>query len=136
MIVCACRLPHWLVLGTVLTMPGCALAPERDRALEAAIREHYAAHATEEQGACRTPKIDTIQDHHLVERSADGDDVLLVRYSYFDPHADMDANWDRLVYLSQPCGGLGERRFAVAPGELGYRVTRMGGERRDGDDQR
>ena len=117
----------------LLTVTGCAMGPDDDQHLALAIKEHYAANATEEAGACRSPKIDSIQEHRLLETTADGDDVMTVRYSYFDRHADMDANWDRLVHLSQPCGGIAERQFVLARGELGYRVIEMGGERRNGE---
>ncbi len=125
----SCILPSIVLL----TMAGCALAPDDDQGLALVIKEHYAANATEEEGACRNPKIDSIQEHRLLETTADGDDVMMVRYSYFDRHADMDANWDRLVYLSQPCGGIAERRFMLEHGELGFRVTGMGGEHRNGE---
>ncbi|MEM9626771.1 MAG: hypothetical protein AAGA21_11115 [Pseudomonadota bacterium] len=107
--------------------------PNEESGLASAIKEHYAAHATEEDGACRRPNMDTIQEHRLIDRSAEGHDVMMVRYSYFDRHADMDANWDKLVYLSQPCGGIAERRFVLARSQLSYRVMAMDGERRGGE---
>ncbi|MGI9499477.1 MAG: hypothetical protein ACR2P3_05535 [Geminicoccaceae bacterium] len=122
-----------LSCAAILTVAGCVMGPDNDPGLASAIRAHYAAHATEEEGACRSPKIDTIQEHRVVARSADDSEVVMVRYSYFDRHADMDANWDRLVHLSQPCGGIAERRFVLARGALGYRVTDMGGEHRNGE---
>lgn len=117
----------------LLTTAGCVMEGDVDPALTSVIKAHYSAHATEEEGVCRTPRIDTIQEHRLIETSTDGHDVMMVRYSYFDRHADMDANWDKLVYLSQPCGGIAERQFVLARSELGYRVTEMGGEHRDGE---
>ncbi len=118
----------WLLIAT-----GCAMGSGVDPGLASAIKEHYAAHATEEEGACRSPKIDTIQEHRPLETSKDSQNVMMVRYSYFDRHADMDANWDKLVYLSQPCGGIAERRFVLGRDERGYRVMDMGGEHRDGE---
>lgn len=123
---------HAFVGVGLLAMTGCVMGPTGDPGLGIAIKEHYASHATEEDGACRSPKIDTIQAHRVIDRSEEGDEVMMVRYSYFDKHADMDANWDKLVFLSQPCGGIAERRFVLARDQLGYRVTEMGGERRGG----
>ena len=111
-----------------LSMTGCTLNPGDGHELASAIKEHYAAHATEERGACRSPRIDTIQEHRRLETSVDGEDVIMVRYTYFDPSADMDADWSKLVYLSQPCGGIAERQFVLARDDLGYRVTDMSGE--------
>ncbi|MGI9500997.1 MAG: hypothetical protein ACR2P3_13245 [Geminicoccaceae bacterium] len=112
----------------LLSIAGCASGESGDPALASAIKDHYAAHATEEQGACRSPKIDSILDRRLVKRSTDGDDVMMVRYSYFDRHADMDANWNRYAHAGQTCGGIAERRFVLSRGDLGYRVTDMSGE--------
>ncbi|MEZ5934863.1 MAG: hypothetical protein R3F54_23595 [Alphaproteobacteria bacterium] len=130
------RWPKALSCGALLLLAACAGASDEDPRLTSAIRGYYAAHATEEQGACRSPKIDSIQDRHVLERSAEGGEVMLVRYSYFDRHADMDADWSRLVYLSQPCGGIAERRFEIIRGATGYQVTGMSGERRDGEGRR
>ncbi|MGI9417553.1 MAG: hypothetical protein ACR2RA_06930 [Geminicoccaceae bacterium] len=114
----------------ILGMTGCAPGSQNDPGLATAIRAHYAAHATEEQGGCRSPQIDSIQDHRMMARSANGEEVMLVRYGYFDRHADMDAAYDKLVHLSQPCGGIAERRFTLARSDLGYRVIDMSGERK------
>ena len=108
---------------------------ERHR-LTSAIKDHYAAHATEEQGECRSPKIDTILRKDLLAPTADGQEVMKVRYSYYDRHADMDQNLDRLVYLNQPCGGIGEREFQLSPSPVGYKVMAMSGERRIKGSQR
>lgn len=120
----------------VLATAGCVMGPSDDPKLANAIKQHYAHHATEEQGACRAPKIDTIQEQRLVEKSDDGGDVMIIRYSYFDRYVDMDADWDRLVHLSQPCGGIAERQFVLAKSPLGYRVTDMSGEQRSGESAR
>lgn len=133
----ACRQLLLMVFSLVfLTMTGCVAGQSDDPRLASVIKEHYAAHATEEQGACRSPKIDTIQERRLVEQSADGGEVMVIRYSYYDRHADMDANWSKLVHLTQPCGGIAERRFILAKSDLGYRVKEMGGERRSGESVR
>lgn len=120
----------------LISLSACVMGSAEDEGLTSAIREHYAAHATEEQGACRSPQIDTIQAHEALEKSADGDEVMLVRYSYYDRHADMDKAWDKLVYLSQPCGGIAERRFVLAKDALGYRVKEMSGEGHRGESAR
>lgn len=138
MVAAARPLGSLCILSSVLllTVTGCATGPSIDPDLASAIKEYYAAHATEEEGACRTPRIDTVQEHRVLETSEDGREVMMVRYSYFDRHADMDENYGRLVHLSQPCGGIAERRFVLARGELGYRVTDMGGELRDRESAR
>ena len=112
----------------VFALAGCGTGADHDPELTSVIKRHYAANATEEVGACPNPKIDTIQERRVVEQSADGDEVVMIRYSYFDPTVDMDADWDRLVYLSQPCGGLAERRFVLEKSPVGYRVKSMSGE--------
>jgi hypothetical protein len=109
-------------------LSGCAVGSPEDPAIAAAIKNHYAAHATEEGGSCRSPQIDTIQTRRTLETSVQGEEVMLVRYGYFDRHVDMDAAWDKLVSLSQPCGGIAERRFVLTKSDLGYRVTEMSGE--------
>lgn len=121
------RWPQGL-LFTLAILAGCAPASAPEAGLQSAIKAHYAAHATEEDGACRSPRIDTIQAHRLIEKTAEGEDVLMVRYSYYDRHADMDQAWDKLVHLSQPCGGIAERRFVLASDGRAYHVTGMSGE--------
>jgi hypothetical protein len=123
-------------LTILLGLAACVTGPADDQGLTSAIRAHYAAHATEERGACRSPRIDTVQAHQTLETSANGEEVMLVRYSYYDRHADMDAAWDKLVHLSQPCGGIAERRFVLTKNALGYRVKAMSGERQDGESAR
>lgn len=116
-----------------LALAACVFGPTADPGLERAIKAHYASHATEEDGHCRTPEIDTIQSHQTRSKSrSEGGDVVTVRYSYYDRHADMDANWGALFHLSQACGGIAERDFSLARTDRGYRVTDMTGERREG----
>ena len=132
-----CRSPSlWLqaCLGlALLTIAGCSLEPDRDPQLTAAVKKYYATHATEEGGNCRKPKIDMIYEHRIVDASSDGADVMVIRYSYFDRHADMDANHDWVVHLSQKCAGITERQFVVARQDIGYHVKDMTGELRDGE---
>ncbi len=123
-----------LTMGVVAGALGaCVLGPSADPGLERVIKAHYARHATEEEGNCRTPRIDTIQSHQAKDTSGAGDEVMTVRYSYYDRHADMDADWSALFHLSQPCGGIAERDFSLTRTKLGYRVTDMTGERRGGE---
>ncbi len=117
----------------VATLGACVLGPSADPGLERVIKAHYAQHATEEEGNCRTPRIDTIQRHQAKGTSGSGDEVMTVRYSYYDRHADMDTDWGALFHLSQPCGGIAERDFSLIRTKLGYRVTDMSGEQRGGE---
>jgi len=112
-------------------LSACVLGPKADPGLERIIKAHYAKHATEEDGECRTPQIDTIQSHQLKDQSEDGREVMTIRYSYFDRHADMDANYGALFHQSQTCGGIAERDFSLNRTNLGYRVIEMTGERRE-----
>lgn len=125
-----------LPLALASAVAGCVLGPSADPKLEQAIKTHYAHNATEEEGACQAPRIDTIQTHQLIDRSETGAEVMTVRYSYFDRHVDMDENWDRLVHLGQPCGGIAEREFSLTRSEFGYQVTAMSGERHGADGSR
>ena len=119
--------------SAVFALASCGTGASGDPELASVIKRHYADHATEEAGACPNPKIDTIQERRLVDRSSDGHEVMMIRYSYYDPSVDMDEDWDRLVYLSQPCGGLAERRFVLERSPVGYRVKSMSGEHHHGD---
>ena len=115
----------------VLTLSACVVGPTADPGLDRVIKAHYAGRATEEEGKCRSPRIDTIQSREPAGTSPDGEEIMRVRYSYYDRHADMDANWDALFHATQPCGGYAERDFTVVRTELGYRVNDMTGERRE-----
>lgn len=115
----------------IATLNACVLGPTADPGLERAIKDHYAKHATEEDGHCRTPQIDTIQSHQTIDTSERDGEVMTVRYSYFDRSVDMDADWGAFFHLSQPCGGITERDFSLTRTDLGYRVTDMTGERRE-----
>lgn len=120
------------MLGIVtLSLSACVLGPKADPGLERVIKAHYAQHATEEDGICRTPRIDTVQSYQTIDQSEKGEEVMAIRYSYYDRHADMDADWSGLFHAGQPCGGLAERNFSLTRTDLGYRVTDMTGERRE-----
>ncbi|MGI9490835.1 MAG: hypothetical protein ACR2QF_00255 [Geminicoccaceae bacterium] len=114
-----------------LALSACVLGPTTDPGLERVIKAHYAKHATEEDGECRSPRIDTIQSHEVKGKSEDGGEIMTIRYGYFDPNADMDANWSALFHYAQHCGGIAERNFSLIRTKLGYRVTDMAGEQRE-----
>jgi len=115
-----------------LSLSACVLGPKADPGLERVIKAHYAGHATEEDGVCRTPRIDTVQSYQMTGQSERGSEVMAVRYSYYDPHADMDADWSTFVHIGQKCGGLAERHFSLTRTDHGYQVTEMSGEQREG----
>lgn len=120
------------MVGIVISaLSACVLGPTADPGLERVIKAHYASHATEEDGICRTPRIDTVQSYQTIDTSGSGDEVMTVRYSYYDRHADMDADWSGLFHAGQACGGLAKREFSLTRTELGYRVTDMTGEQRE-----
>lgn len=122
----------FLALGVVaLSLSACVIGPTVDHGTERIIKAHYAKHATEEDGKCRTPRIDTVQSYRPIGEPGTGSEVVAIRYSYYDPNADMDANWNALFHINQPCGGIAERNFALTRTELGYRVINMSGERRE-----
>ncbi len=128
-----CSLKALPLAAVIVTfgLSACVLGPTADPGLERVIKAHYAKHATEEDGECRTPQIDTIRSNEVKRRSEDGEEVMTIRYSYFDRHADMDANWGALFHQSQPCGGFAERDFSLTRTNLGYKVVDMTGERRE-----
>ena len=123
-------------LLAMIPLVGCAAGPGLEPGLAQAIQTYYAGHATEEGGDCRTPQIDTIQTFDVMSETTDGEKLMAVRYSYFDRHADMDADWSALFHSTQPCGGFAEREFTVARTDLGYRVVAMSGEQSEDADVR
>ncbi len=124
---------HRSVIGlglTALLLAGCATpgAPEDDVA--AKIRGYYAAHATEQGGACPSPEIASITKRK-VQASAGGHSVLRVRYSYFDPSQGSTPAWMPSVLLApRACTGFSERDFTLEQAKLGYRVVAMSGPQR------
>lgn len=127
---CIKSLPIGAVI--ILSLGACVLGPVADPGPDRVIKAYYARHATEENGKCRAPRIDTIQSHQPKSYLESGIEVVTIRYSYYDRHADMDANWGALFHLAQPCGGIAERDFSLIRTNLGYRITDMKGERREG----
>jgi hypothetical protein len=113
-----------------LLLGGCATpgAPEDD--LAAKIRDYYALHASEQDGACPSPEIASITKRKL-EQSAPGRTVLRVRYSYFDPSRGSTSAWMPSVLLApRACTGFAERDFTLEQAKLGYRVIAMSGPQR------
>jgi hypothetical protein len=124
---------HLIVLGGGLAwLAGCVAAPSAEDQLQREIVQHYGEHAAEEEGKCRTPKIDTIKARRVIESGSDGIERQEVQYSYFDRNADMDGNWAGLFHTGQSCAGTGSREFTILRTDLGYRVTAMSGEQRGG----
>ena len=125
---------HRAVIGlgsAALLLAGCATigAPEDD--LAGKIRDYYAAHASEEDGACPSPEIASITKRK-VQQSAGARTVLRVRYSYFDPSQGSTTAWMPKVLLApRPCTGFAERDFTLEQAKLGSRVVAMSGAERD-----
>lgn len=107
----------------LLPFGACAMGPTHDP-LGVAIQRYYAAHAQEEDGRCRQPRIDTISERRVLERHGQAS-RLYVRYSYFDPSVNMDTTWDSLFNKALACSGFAERDFDIEQTEIGYRVTGM-----------
>jgi hypothetical protein len=100
----------------------CALAPPDDLARE--VNRYYAAHASEENGACKHPEIAS-----MTERTEQGDQVT-VRYTYYEPGEEA-TDWPNVFHKPVGCTGSGERQFTVERTKIGLEVTGMTGPRRD-----
>ena len=113
-------------LALVALVPGamtaCALAPPDDLARE--VNRYYAAHASEENGACQHPEIASV-----TERVEQGD-LVTVRYTYYEP-SEGETDWTSVFHQPVDCTGTGERQFTVERSKLGLEVTGMTGPRRD-----
>ena len=111
-------------------LAGCTTTGAPPDDLEAKIRTYYAAHATEQDGACPSPEIASITKRK-VQQSAGARTVLRVRYSYFDPSQGSTPAWMPSVLLApRPCTGFAERDFTLEQATLGYRVVAMSGPER------
>ena len=100
----------------------CALEPPDDLARE--VNRYYAAHASEENGACQRPEIASVTD-----RTEVGDQVT-VRYTYYEPGAE-ETDWQSVFHKPVDCTGTGERQFTVERTKIGLEVVDMTGPRRD-----
>jgi len=110
-----------LMAMAVAATPACALDPPDDLARE--VSQYYAAHATEENGACQSPAIAS-----LTERGEVGN-VVTVRYTYYEP-GEQATDWPKVFHEPVPCTGSGERQFTVERTKLGIEVVGMTGPRR------
>lgn len=115
---------RWLALAplTLGAVTACALAPPDELTRE--VSRYYAAHASEENGACRSPAIASV-----TERALRGD-VVTVRYTYYEP-GEGETDWPTLFHRPVDCTGSGERQFTVERTKLGLQVVDMTGPRRD-----
>ena len=117
----SCRLA--LVPLALSAATACGLTPPDDLARE--VNRYYAAHATEENGACRSPEIASV-----TERSELAADLVTVRYTYYEPGAQA-TDWQNVFHKPAPCTGTGERQFTVEQTKLGLEVVGMSGPQRD-----
>lgn len=120
-------IPLGVVLGLAIT--GCAartiesahLGPPP--AIESAIRDHYARHATENAGRCPQPHISSITNVEVLEDDPE-QLVVRVRYSY----------GDRSVQADDPgapeCDAFAGRIFTVADTPGGLEVVETSEPRR------
>jgi hypothetical protein len=116
------------IVPVALALAGCASLGETDE-LQHKLQSYYAAHASEQDGACPQPEIASVTHRKVLESSADTT-LLRVRYSYFDPSRDDDASWQQVLLAERPCTGFAERDFTLERGKLGYKVIGMSGEQR------
>lgn len=100
----------------------CGLAPPDEMARE--VNQYYAAHASEEQGSCQRPEIASV-----TERTALEGNLVLVRYTYYEPGEDQ-TDWPNVFHKPVPCTGTGERQFTIEQTKLGLEVVGMTGPRR------
>jgi hypothetical protein len=100
----------------------CGLAPPDDLSRE--VSRYYAAHASEENGACPRPQIASV-----TERVEQGD-LVTVRYTYYEPGEDQ-TDWQEVFHKPVACTGSGERQFTVERTKLGLEVVDMTGPQRD-----
>jgi hypothetical protein len=113
---------RWLAtVPLALVASACGLAPPDDLARE--VNRYYAAHATEENGACQSPEIASV-----TERSEAGD-LVTVRYTYYEP-GEQATDWPQVFHKPVECTGTGERQFTVERTKLGPQVVDMTGPRR------
>ena len=110
------------VIPLAMGATACALPPPDDLARE--VNRYYAAHASEENGACKQPEIAS-----MTERTEQGDQVT-VRYTYYEP-GEEGTEWQNVFHQPVACTGTGERQFTVERTKLGLEVTGMTGPRRD-----
>jgi hypothetical protein len=114
-----------LALAAVaLGVTACGLAPPDELARE--VNSYYAAHATEENGACQRPEIASVTD-----RTELGGNLVEIRYTYFEPDDEGGTDWPQVFHKPAPCTGTGERQFTFEQTKLGLEVVEMSGPQRD-----
>jgi hypothetical protein len=114
-------LPRLALLMPLSVAAACGLAPPDEMARE--VNQYYAAHASEENGACQSPEIASV-----TERAEQGD-LVTVRYTYYEPGEDQ-TDWPNVFHKPVPCTGTGERQFTIEQTKLGLEVVGMTGPRR------
>jgi hypothetical protein len=113
---------RWLAIGALGALTACALKPPDS--LDQEVGRYYAAHASEEGGDCQSPQIASV-----TERTEQGGDQVVVRYTYFEPGPDETA-WTSVFHQPVACTGSGERQFTVERTKIGLEVVDMTGPRR------
>jgi hypothetical protein len=111
------------IVPLTLVASACGLAPPDDLARE--VNRYYAAHASEENGACRSPAIASVTERTELEG-----DLVTVRYTYYEP-GEGETDWPTVFHKPAACTGTGERQFTVERTKVGLEVTGMTGPRRD-----
>jgi len=123
------RQGSWFAAGLVaLAAAGC-VSPFVEDDLGAEIRRYYAAHATEQDGACPSPQIASILAPEPLPTDA-VPSTLVVRYSYFDPSVEQTPDWPHVLVAERACTGFGEREFTLVRRKTGTQAIDMSGERR------
>lgn len=124
------RQPWWSAAGlaALVALAGCA-SPIVEEDLGAEIRRYYAAHATEEDGACPDPQIASIMAPKPLPSEV-VPSTLTVAYSYFDPSVEEAPDWSHVLVAERACTGFGEREFTLLRRKSGTAVVDMSGERR------
>lgn len=120
----------WLAAGlvAVAVTGGCA-NPLVEEDLGAEIRRYYAAHATEQDGACPSPRIASITTPKPLPSEAPPT-TLTVHYSYFDASVEEPPDWSHVLVAERECTGFGEREFTFVRRKSGTQVVDMSGEHR------
>jgi hypothetical protein len=122
-------LPRVAGVLALTSLIGCtSTAPQDDLATE--VTRYYAAHASEEDGRCRSPEIAGVTERTVL--GSRGEVTLLrVRYSYFDASAPGATDWTRVLQAPRACTGVAERDFTLVTTDLGYKVMQMSGPVRE-----
>jgi hypothetical protein len=123
------RLPRAAGLLALTSLIGCTSMAHQDD-LAAEVTRYYAAHASEEDGRCRTPEIASVTKRKVLGSSGEVTH-LRVRYSYFDASAPGTTDWTRVLQAPRACTGVAEREFTLVATDLGYKVMQMSGPMRD-----